>query len=641
MRLKKEIKEKPFQKYEGPAQCHFSVTGGKVKGEKVYIFDFVPNPKRNDSWYSAMKKPARLVIDQKQKDYYIFAEGERGGRVNITPLLPDIRWKYPEIDMKTETALRRALGIKAGVTTNNHFMPELATWCRELKEKRQEEIRQARGAFPDDYYDMCPTDIPQGFLQWIRASILPHDHTLVYKKGGWNGTCHICGRKVRARSITERFTHTAYRTCPDCGAEVYCVLKNGSLWRATNVENVCLMQKDVNGVVWFRLFHLRRDDDAQYEQLENFLAETARYAMKKGQVGYWQKYAHESRMWGAMEYELRDWMVNKRFSIYDGTYKFYPWNVDEVVPGTCLQYSSISDYLRNKKISPNVITYAQNCALYPVMEFLYKGGYYDIINDKVNRRTQYTQTEIRWKQRELKQCFKIPLNTLKLLEAEKWNLNRLHDTRELLEVLPPSKVSKNVLMSGLVNLHLKQALQFMTLDRYIKFIAGKKNRAHTYYDYLEECIKLKFDMKSKSVLFPKDLDAAHQRTMQMVDYEENKEKTIKFQKAVKRFEKLGFEDDGFLIRVAQTPAELKFEGQTLSHCVGGYADRVANKETAIFLVRQMSSPETPFYTLELKDKKIIQCRTKNNKSYEADAAVKSFVDMWYSLMILKEKKKTA
>ena len=62
---------------------------------------------------------------------------------------------------------------------------------------------------------------------------------------------------------------------------------------------------------------------------------------------------------------------------------------------------------------------------------------------------------------------------------------------------------------------------------------------------------------------------------------------------------------------------------------------MASGETAIFFIRRESGPDKPFYTLELQNKKIIQCRTDHNKSYELDQDVKTFVDMWMEKIVLK------
>lgn len=52
--------------------------------------------------------------------------------------------------------------------------------------------------------------------------------------------------------------------------------------------------------------------------------------------------------------------------------------------------------------------------------------------------------------------------------------------------------------------------------------------------------------------------------------------------------------------------------RALNHCVRTYAEKVAKGETGIMFVRKQSDPDEPFVTLELKGRKVIQVRAKNN-----------------------------
>ena len=85
--------------------------------------------------------------------------------------------------------------------------------------------------------------------------------------------------------------------------------------------------------------------------------------------------------------------------------------------------------------------------------------------------------------------------------------------------------------------------------------------------------------------------------------------------------------------------ELTAEGKALHHCVGGYIRDMAEEKTAIFFLRKVSEPDKPFYTLELQKKRVIQCRTEHNASYDRNPDVKNFVDMWMEKVVLKGKKK--
>lgn len=55
---------------------------------------------------------------------------------------------------------------------------------------------------------------------------------------------------------------------------------------------------------------------------------------------------------------------------------------------------------------------------------------------------------------------------------------------------------------------------------------------------------------------------------------------------------------------------------------------MAKGRTVILFLRRETEPDKPFYTLEWKEGRVIQCRTRNNKSYAADPEVRAFVERW-------------
>lgn len=157
---------------------------------------------------------------------------------------------------------------------------------------------------------------------------------------------------------------------------------------------------------------------------------------------------------------------------------------------------------------------------------------------------------------------------------------------------------------------------------------GEPETYRTYRDYLRECVLLGLDLNDRQVLFPPNLDLAHARTTSQVNYKANKEKRVAFAKQVKKLEKLCMEENGLVIRPARSASELIAEGKYLHHCVGGYAERMAKGILAIMLIRRKEDPDTPYYTLEWKDKKVVQCKTMNNRDYRNDPEVAAFVDKW-------------
>lgn len=89
-----------------------------------------------------------------------------------------------------------------------------------------------------------------------------------------------------------------------------------------------------------------------------------------------------------------------------------------------------------------------------------------------------------------------------------------------------------------------------------------------------------------------------------------------------------WENEGLIIRLPKDGGELVAEGKNLHHCVGGYADRMADGKTTILLIRRSEEPEVPYYTLEWLDGKVQQCRTVRNGDYRNDKAVEAFVSAW-------------
>ena len=71
---------------------------------------------------------------------------------------------------------------------------------------------------------------------------------------------------------------------------------------------------------------------------------------------------------------------------------------------------------------------------------------------------------------------------------------------------------------------------------------------------------------------------------------------------------------GYCIVIPTEPKELADEGINLSHCVGGYIDRVASGECHILFLRRRSTPEQSLVTLQLSGTRICQAQGVNRRS---------------------------
>lgn len=655
MNLKK-IQAMPFAPFHEESKVRWKVTVKEpvVDGERLLVVDFLEN--LSCTAYRRDMPSFRIVCAKKSKEVKgINHEGRIQQKVLncfSTPM-----WWYNEyvlISPREEEALRRFLKAEK---TENHQMDNLCKWIKQTRQEMKKRSMEKRGELMDEDYRLCPEALPEGLIDYIRREVLPEDRVIIYKRGNVNGICTVCGTQVHARG--RRFTQSAYATCPNCGARVICVLEDGCAFAANYIENIVAVQKGTDGeTVFFRQWLLHRDNSARWEHIEDFLQETVRYAIRGNKTAKWQKQGKESYYMRTERYELDEWTRWQDNRIYDGSYFFYTGGIEEALSGTAMQYADLEGYLEEGGYR-NAIYFLEYHAKYPVIEFLWKTGYRNIVHNRIFGMDRENRNAILWEREKLKECFKFPLRILKLMPPEEWKLDDVKRANYLWknygERITDAEM-RMALQSRTDVQSLTGAMPYAGIGKILKYIQKqtekrKEEKGHTTYtpegiirayrDYLRECEQLHFDLHDREILFPKDLVAAHDRTMKQIAFEKNKADQEKFQKAVNKLEKFAWQKGGFLIRPAREQMELTAEGKALHHCVGGYIRDMAEEKTAIFFLRKANEPDKPFYTLELQKKRVIQCRTEHNASYDRNPDVKNFVDMWMEKVVKKGGNKKA
>jgi hypothetical protein len=163
----------------------------------------------------------------------------------------------------------------------------------------------------------------------------------------------------------------------------------------------------------------------------------------------------------------------------------------------------------------------------------------------------------------------------------------------------------------------------------------------TYLDYLDHAQKCGYDLTQSSILYPRDIQQAHDDAVanwQIVQAEKEKEKAEaeakkygypeRYKKLCKKF---AFEYGELMIVVPAKASDIITEGKVLQHCVGGYASRHIQCATTILFLRHISEPEKPYYTIEIDEKLkfIVQCHGfrnewENKKAEEVKTFEKEF-----------------
>jgi len=157
-----------------------------------------------------------------------------------------------------------------------------------------------------------------------------------------------------------------------------------------------------------------------------------------------------------------------------------------------------------------------------------------------------------------------------------------------------------------------------------------------YRDYLNMCVQERYDMKNSFVLFPKDLQKAHDIVAARIQHRVDAKARRKFRAVYKRVgDSLDFESQGMRIVCPAAPRDIIAEGQALHHCVGSYVNRIDDEKCLILFVRRCEDVSKPFYTIELRNRDVVQLKGVNNTT--ATPEVQAFVDLW-TREVLRSKK---
>lgn len=136
-----------------------------------------------------------------------------------------------------------------------------------------------------------------------------------------------------------------------------------------------------------------------------------------------------------------------------------------------------------------------------------------------------------------------------------------------------------------------------------------------YRDYLDAAYGLGWCLEHSQVLWPEDLQAAHDRAT--AELEERRFRQERARQAVSRKErrlKYEFELDGLKIVFPATAAAIRREGKALQHCVGGYAERHLTGVTTILFLRRSDRPNKPYITIEMDGNQIRQIHGFRNEA---------------------------
>lgn len=510
---------------------------------------------------------------------------------------------------------------------------------------------------------------PEGFEKWAHETAMGDKRYLVYeaagKKKSTAGYCTCCKKFVEIDIKAVRPKNKKKGNCPNCGSLVTFIPKGYFPACQRDSKWVCLLQKVPTGIV-ARYFHAHQEIKKDEKYKEDFsIGELCRVFLEEtGQ--------------GKVKLDSYEWEVYKQHGLPrwcpDQGHKncacavVYTGNLPGVFEDTVYRYCALDLY--QKKLGCNPIPVWRFMNKYPTetyLEMFLKAGLVNlagaILNGYEYRINIAGKTPV--------EMLGIPKNYISILREINGTIDELQLLKqcESDKILPAAKdihefyqkFGGNDELLGVINRHMgiRRFIKYMDkqgnrmpehketpchaawghlrkYSREERIQEGYKNLSKDWLDYISWCTTLKYNLEDMYVLLPPDFGKAHDRVMkeyQAFKDEQERKRQEEMEKLIKEalaaageLPAMMMKAKGLMLVLPKSGDEIKKEGRVLHHCVGTYVERVAKGETMILFVRKESEPDVPYFTMEYRDGKVIQCRGKNNcaMTKEVQAFVKAF-----------------
>lgn len=180
---------------------------------------------------------------------------------------------------------------------------------------------------------------------------------------------------------------------------------------------------------------------------------------------------------------------------------------------------------------------------------------------------------------------------------------------------------------------LEEISNYISLNRFIKYAKMHRGKVRTYLykDYLKFAKMLGFDLKNNRYAFPKNLQEEHDKLEQQ--YEIQSEELVR-KAIIERGKELAenkYQNNKFIIFPAKTLKALQDESKQQNNCVRTYAEDYADGTCDIYFMRDINKQKKSLVTVEVKDNRVVQSRTKNNN--DPNEKQLKFLNEWENVVL--------
>lgn len=521
-------------------------------------------------------------------------------------------------------------------------------WQNKVLDKRLADKHYRQLAPVRAMMELVP-EIPEGFEEFVHDQVMRKHRYLVYDGNSSirkrSAFCTECGKHMVIDSKAVRLRIGEWGECPCCGSPV--MMWTFKRWHSNEnaFENAAIFQKLEGGMILARVFRCaycfqkEGDNEAPWAiriRREEYVTELCRVFMD----GYkWQSYEYaEYKQSGKTCWCPDMGVTNTNYAIV------WTKGLRETLAGTPYRYSGLEAFQDNEPFEQlPIFRFLRTYERRPEIEMVAKAGLVRLAAEVSD--SYYCNSK---SLDDLKKLDKQQLQIMRRLNGGCGMVSLLRDIGISRLKMSEAEIVEYVDAFG-TGTSLIRRLMDMNIrpHKFVKWALKQtgsrkpgderkrkmRNLYHDWDDYLSWCRELHYDLKDMYVVMPPDFKKAHDRVMAEVQRKKDEAMRKQREKTARELKKLMDELRGmdplhlrskkFMIVLPSSVNDLKKEGTTLHHCVATYADRVAKGETLILFIRQISEPDTPFYTMEWRDNRVIQCRGSHNKDMTPD--VKTFV----------------
>lgn len=491
--------------------------------------------------------------------------------------------------------------------------------------------------------------LPRDFNKWVNEIALDFSRYIYYKrktKRLITGYCTSCRRDVEFRITKDtpqsNVRHDEPGQCPSCKKAIR-FKATGKTTRLVDQVNAAYVHQTPAGFV-IRTFNVKRHYCERYKNPDTTVFELVRDFYEPDKAGVWDVTGYEFTEY--KQSRVSRWCNGQNLFSMDVAC-LYTRNLHEVMEGTPWKYSGICELAQNIN-KFNIYGFLSKHKSNPKIEYLVKGHLYRLVAEVANGRA-YGMHNLVGDAGSVHGLLNIDRLRLKQMQ-------RLNGTNKHLKIIQSTAVAGVLLSDECIEQVVKMDIDshifaslcaFTTPHKIIKFATrckqgwvvpehgyvGRRDTFHSiteyWRDYLDNCKLLEYDLKDDFILFPRNLKASHDEVMKL--YKRKKDE-IRDNSIAEMYDTLmtmfGFEYENFIVRPPTSVNEIVAEGHALHHCVGTglYIDRIIANEGYIFFIRLAEKPEEPFFTAEVTDGRLTQCRGTNNCGMTTE--VKRFTEMW-------------